>query len=54
MLKKYLDLNLLSRIESANIESIKILVVMIRSLKQKRVKEGETGYMVYESAEKYG
>jgi four helix bundle protein len=54
ILNKFLDSHLLSRIESANIESIKMLVVMIRSLKQKRVKEGETGYMVYESIEKYG
>ena len=54
ILKNFLDSNLLSRIESANIESIKMLVVMIRSLKEKRLKERETGYMVYESAEKFG
>ncbi len=54
IIKKFLDLNLLARIESANIETIKMLVKMIGSLKQRRAKEGETGYMVYEAAEKYG
>ena len=54
IIRKYLDLNLLTQIESANIETIKMLVKMIESLKQRRAKEGKTGYMVYESVEKYG
>ncbi|HOO78366.1 MAG TPA: four helix bundle protein [bacterium] len=54
VIKRYLDIELLIRIEQSNIETIKMLSKMISSLKKMRIQEAETGYMVYESAEKYG
>ena len=54
IINKHLDLHLLSQIEENNIETIKMLVKMIQALNQRRIAEGQTGYMVYESAEKYG
>ena len=52
-INEIIDLNRLQKIESTNIEVIKMLIKMIESLERKRAQEGVSGYRVYESLEDY-